>query len=155
MGIQSASWGVAPVIAQTEGPRGVGNGVGGVVEASAGEWKSKSRYKRNLRHGLPQFRRPAPFFLHVWFTNIVQRVAGVCRMGVEAAEVYPEDCRQEISVDIMMWRRATWASYAPAGSAPHSCHSTRSWRYAYPAAKPVPSGTMCYPYFTQSYNNLF
>lgn len=154
MGIQSASWRIASVIAQAQGPRGVGNAVGGVVEASTGEWESKPRYKGNLRHGLPQFGRAPPLLLHVWFTNIVQWITGVCRMGVEAAKVNPEDCRQEVSVDIVMWRRATCASYATSGPAPHSWHSTCSCCYAYSTAEPVPCGTVCYPYFTQSHNYL-
>lgn len=154
MGIQSTSRRIASVIAQPQGPRRVGNTIGGVVEASTGEWKSKPRYKGNFRHGLPQFGRPSPFLLHVWFTNIVQWVTGVCRMGVVATEVNPEDCRQEVPVNIMMWRRATCASYATTGPAPHSWPSTRSCSHAYSTAKPVPCGAVCYPNFTQSHNNL-
>lgn len=154
MGIQSASCRIAPVIAQPQGPRGVRNAIGGVVEASAGEWEPKPRYKGDLRHGLPQFGRPSPFLLHVWFPNIVQWVTGVCRMGVEAAKVNPEDCRQEVPVDIVMWRRATCASNAPTGPAPHPWHSTRSCCYSYSTAEPVPCGTVCNTYLTQSHDNF-
>lgn len=45
-------------------------------------------------------------------------------MGVEAAKVNPEDCRQEVSVNIMMRRGTTCASDATAGPAPHPWHST-------------------------------
>lgn len=155
VGIQSASWRIASVVTQAQGTGGVGHAIGGVVETSTGEWESKPGYKGNLRHGLPQFGRPSPFLLHVWFTNIVQWVTvGVCRMGVEAAKVNPEDCRQEVPVDIMMGRRAACASYATTGPAPHSWHSTCSRSYAYSTAKPVPCGTVCYSYFTQSHHNL-
>lgn len=154
VGIQSASWRIASVIAQPQGPRGVGNTVGGVVEASTGERKSKPGYKGNLRHGLSQFGRSPTFLLHVWFTNIVQWITGVCRVGVVAAKVNPEDRRQEVPVDIMMWRRASCATYASASPASHSWHSTCSRCYAYSAAESVPCCTVRYPYFTQSHNYL-
>lgn len=154
VGVQSAGWRIASVVAQAQGARGVGNAVGGVVEASTGERESKPGYEGNLRHRLPQLRRASPFLLHVWFTNIVQWVTGVRRVGVEAAEVNPEDCGQEVPVDIMMRRRAACASYATTGPAPHSWHSARPRSHAYPAAEPVPRGAVCYPYFTQSHHDL-
>lgn len=45
-------------------------------------------------------------------------------MRVEAAKVNPEDCRQEVSVNIMMRRRATCASYGASSPATHPLHST-------------------------------
>lgn len=124
--IQSASWRIASVVAQPQGPRGVGNAVGGVVEASTRERESQAGHKRNVGHGLPHFWRAPSFLLHVWFADIVQWVAGVRGMGVVAAKVDSENCRQQVPVDIMMWRRAPCASYCTTSSAPNSLHSARS-----------------------------
>lgn len=92
--VQSTSWRIASVVAQPQGPRGVGNTVGGVVKASTRERKSKTGHKRNIGHRLPHFGRTPSFLLHVWFANIVQWVTGVRRMGVIAAKVDSEYCRQ-------------------------------------------------------------
>lgn len=110
VGVKSTSWRVTSVIAQPQGPRRIGDAVGRVIEATTGEWESKPRHKWNLGHGIPQFGRSSPFLLHVWFTNIMQWVTGVSRMRVETTKVNPEDCREEIPMDIVMRWRTTCSS---------------------------------------------
>lgn len=116
VGIESTGWGIASVITQPQRSGGVWNTIGRVIEASAREGKSKTRYKGNFRHGLPQFGRSAPFLLHVGLANIVQRVTGVRGMGVEAAKIYSKDGWQEVPVDVMMRSRATGATNGPASN---------------------------------------
>ena len=154
--VQGTGRRVAPVVAQAQGPGGVGHAVGGVVEAPTGQREAQARHVGDVRHGLPEFGRAPTFLLQVRLADIVQRVAvvrGVWR--VVAAEVDPEDGGQQVPGEIVVRWRATGASQAPRGPGPYrpGCPAWPGVR-PHPGPWPVACAAVCDADLAQPHHNL-